>query len=90
MYQVKWEGYEKRSDMTWEPEENLLYVHNLDLVAYDFAKNLLVQTIGRRNIKSIPEERRWPRGYPWRGCPKERTKDEKERPRRHGHVHSRQ
>jgi hypothetical protein len=29
MYQVKWEGYEKRSDMTWEPEENLLYVEYL-------------------------------------------------------------
>jgi hypothetical protein len=26
MYHVKWEGYEKKSDMTWEPEENLLYV----------------------------------------------------------------
>ncbi|KAF5870278.1 putative heterochromatin protein one protein [Botrytis fragariae] len=22
-FQVKWEGYEKKSDMTWEPEENL-------------------------------------------------------------------
>jgi chromobox protein 1 len=28
MYHVKWEGYEKRSDMTWEPEENLLYVNS--------------------------------------------------------------
>ena len=23
-YEVKWEGYEKKSDRTWEPEENLL------------------------------------------------------------------
>lgn len=23
---VKWEGYEKKTDMTWEPEENFLYV----------------------------------------------------------------
>lgn len=51
MYQVKWEGYEKRSDMTWEPEENLLYVHYLDFVAYIFTKNPLVQSIGRGNIK---------------------------------------
>lgn len=25
-FHVKWEGYEKKSDMTWEPEENLKYV----------------------------------------------------------------
>jgi len=24
-FQVKWEGYDDPSDMTWEPEENLLY-----------------------------------------------------------------
>ena len=23
-FQVKWEGYEKKADMTWEPEENLV------------------------------------------------------------------
>jgi hypothetical protein len=23
-FEVKWEGYDKKSDMTWEPEENLL------------------------------------------------------------------
>jgi chromobox protein 1 len=23
-FEVKWEGYEKKSDRTWEPEENLL------------------------------------------------------------------
>lgn len=23
---VKWEGYEKKTDMTWEPEDNLLCV----------------------------------------------------------------
>jgi hypothetical protein len=22
-FQVKWEGYEKKSDRTWEPEDNL-------------------------------------------------------------------
>lgn len=22
-FEVKWEGYEKKSDRTWEPEENL-------------------------------------------------------------------
>jgi chromobox protein 1 len=22
-FQVKWEGYNKKSDLTWEPEENL-------------------------------------------------------------------
>lgn len=38
MYHVKWEGYEKRSDMTWEPEENLLYVHQLCHAAYTFAE----------------------------------------------------
>lgn len=26
-FQVKWEGYDRPSDMTWEPEENLAYVH---------------------------------------------------------------
>jgi chromobox protein 1 len=25
-FEVKWEGYEKKSDRTWEPEENLVYV----------------------------------------------------------------
>ena len=25
-FEVKWEGYEKKSDRTWEPEENL-YAH---------------------------------------------------------------
>ncbi len=25
-FHVKWEGYDKKSDMTWEPEENLEYV----------------------------------------------------------------
>lgn len=25
-FQVKWEGYNRPSDMTWEPEENLAYV----------------------------------------------------------------
>jgi chromobox protein 1 len=38
MYQVKWEGYEKKSDMTWEPEENLLYVYHLSLVTWMLTK----------------------------------------------------
>ena len=25
LFEVKWEGYEKKSDRTWEPEENLRY-----------------------------------------------------------------
>ncbi len=25
-FKVKWEGYEKKSDQTWEPESNLEYV----------------------------------------------------------------
>jgi hypothetical protein len=25
LYEVKWEGYDKKSDRTWEPEENLVY-----------------------------------------------------------------
>lgn len=25
LFEVKWEGYEKKSDRTWEPEENLMY-----------------------------------------------------------------
>lgn len=24
LYEVKWEGYDKKSDRTWEPEENLV------------------------------------------------------------------
>lgn len=24
-FQIKWKGYEKKSDLTWEPEENLTY-----------------------------------------------------------------
>ena len=24
-FEVKWEGYEKKADRTWEPEENLMY-----------------------------------------------------------------
>lgn len=24
-FQVKWEGYESKKDLTWEPEENLQY-----------------------------------------------------------------
>ena len=24
LFEVKWEGYEKKSDRTWEPEENLV------------------------------------------------------------------
>ena len=35
MYHVKWEGYEKRSDMTWEPEENLLQVYFLTYLHVD-------------------------------------------------------
>jgi hypothetical protein len=51
MYQVKWEGYEKRSDMTWEPEENLLYVNSG--VSFDTRLLIafLVQPIGRGNTK---------------------------------------
>ncbi|UKZ50223.1 hypothetical protein TrVGV298_004481 [Trichoderma virens] len=33
-FQVKWEGYEKKSDMTWEPEENLLESAGEILSAY--------------------------------------------------------
>lgn len=25
-FQVKWEGYDSKADLTWEPEENLVYV----------------------------------------------------------------
>lgn len=25
-FEVKWEGYDKKSDRTWEPEENLLCI----------------------------------------------------------------
>jgi hypothetical protein len=24
-FEIKWEGYEKKADRTWEPEENLAY-----------------------------------------------------------------
>ena len=24
LFEIKWEGYEKKSDRTWEPEENLV------------------------------------------------------------------
>jgi len=24
LFEVKWEGWEKKSDRTWEPEENLM------------------------------------------------------------------
>jgi chromobox protein 1 len=24
LFEVKWEGYESKSDRTWEPEENLM------------------------------------------------------------------
>ena len=27
LYQVKWLGYEKKSDLTWEPVENLYVTH---------------------------------------------------------------
>lgn len=27
-FHVKWEGYDKKADMTWEPEENLEYDQN--------------------------------------------------------------
>ncbi|KKO96453.1 hypothetical protein THAR02_11446 [Trichoderma harzianum] len=33
-FHVKWEGYEKKSDMTWEPEENLLESAGEVLSAY--------------------------------------------------------
>lgn len=29
-FHVKWEGYDKKADMTWEPEENLEYEANHD------------------------------------------------------------
>lgn len=25
-FEVKWEGFEKKSERTWEPEENLMWV----------------------------------------------------------------
>lgn len=31
-FHVKWEGYDKKSDMTWEPEENLVYVQHRSLL----------------------------------------------------------
>lgn len=36
LFEVKWEGYDKKSDRTWEPEENLMYVP----VRIDVAVNL--------------------------------------------------
>ena len=27
-FHVKWEGYDEKKDMTWEPEENLKWVAN--------------------------------------------------------------
>ena len=29
LYQIKWEGYEKKADLTWEPIENLYAPHNV-------------------------------------------------------------
>lgn len=34
-FEVKWEGYEKKSDRTWEPEDNLLYLLPFWLVLLD-------------------------------------------------------
>lgn len=29
MFKVKWEGYNKKSDQTWEPEDSLRYANQV-------------------------------------------------------------
>ncbi|RDA88099.1 hypothetical protein CP532_5313 [Ophiocordyceps camponoti-leonardi (nom. inval.)] len=75
---VKWEGWEKKADMTWEPEDNLRESASEILVAY-------YERIGGRD--SIFEEsqvasRGKKRGRPAAGTPASTTK----RPRKNG-VH---
>lgn len=49
-YEVKWEGYEKKADRTWEPEENLTYAHRSDLIG-----NALTEW-NRENAQSCLDE----------------------------------
>jgi hypothetical protein len=44
---VKWEGYEKKSDRTWEPEENLYYPYPLKCVT-----KLTLKFLGNLRLRS--------------------------------------
>ncbi|OIW25001.1 chromo domain-like protein [Coniochaeta ligniaria NRRL 30616] len=53
-FEVKWEGYEKKSDRTWEPEENLLETSVLDEYYANFGgKEKILQEVqtGLKNKK---------------------------------------
>jgi hypothetical protein len=46
-FEVKWEGWEKKSDRTWEPEENLAYV---DSPSNNSAYHVLTQLIAEQHL----------------------------------------
>jgi hypothetical protein len=45
LLQVKWEGYEDPSDITWEPERLLRYVDHMNLTAF-YSHNYLATLSG--------------------------------------------
>jgi chromobox protein 1 len=69
-FEVKWEGYEKKSDRTWEPEENL--------VDASAALNEYLESIGGRdNLYVTGGVKGKKRGRPSSGTPSTTTKRSK-------------
>ncbi|KAK0617216.1 hypothetical protein B0T14DRAFT_402806, partial [Immersiella caudata] len=40
LFEVKWEGYEKKSDRTWEPEENLLLYRDASVALDEYLESI--------------------------------------------------
>jgi chromobox protein 1 len=70
-YKIKWEGFNKKSDLTWEPQENLFPAARQLLADYHHKIGGAPQPSGLKKRKSIaslkdsqtPEPKRSKRGY---------------------------
>ncbi|KAK6598769.1 chromo domain-containing protein [Botrytis cinerea] len=74
-FQVKWEGYEKKSDMTWEPEENL-----------ETAQDILNVYLETRRQKQRKRSKKKKRGRPSAGVSTPQSNGK--RSRKNGHPAS--